>query len=174
MNDLLELDDIPGEDDPNEGRAWTLRKLKPVHKQICALLAQGLKQVDIAKVCNVTSPYVHMLTKQPLCIAYIQDMSAVAGVQLDALFVRSVEVISDTMQNGNPTEQLKAARLQLEATKRIGPRTAAPASDIDAMERLTLLAERLTKLNTGGAGYSGGGTAIEGRFLDVTHEGTSP
>jgi hypothetical protein len=128
--------------------AWELTKLKPVHKQVASLLAQGMKQVDIAKLCDITPQYVGMLLKQPLVQAYIKDMCDVVGVRMEALFAQSVEVIAETMANGSEAGKLKAVRLQLEATKRIGridPNVGGNGSNV---ERLEKLAERLISLQS--------------------------
>lgn len=141
-----QLQRFEAEDVDETSAPWELTKLKPLHKQVAALLAQGMKHVDIAKICDITPQYVHMLLKQPLVQAYIKDMCDVVGVRMEALFAQSVEVIADTMSKGSEAGKLKAARLQLEATKRIGrvdPNIGGNGSNV---ERLEQLAERLISL----------------------------
>lgn len=128
--------------------AWELKELKPVHKNVAALFAQGMKNVDIAKMCDITPEYVHMLLKQPLVRAYVTEMCEVVGVRMDALFAKSVDVIAETLENGSEAGKLKAARLQLEATKKIGAGSQLSVV-IPNVDRLEKLAERLIGLQTG-------------------------
>jgi hypothetical protein len=126
---------------------WELKKLTQRHKDICALIAQGIKRQQIASICEVTPEYVTMLARQPKCIQYIQEMNQYAAVQLDAMFVKTVDVINEAMDTGSTEEKLRAARLQLEVTKRIGrPDPSAGQGVVNADERLLTLAERLTGL----------------------------
>lgn len=128
--------------------AWELKELKQVHRDVAALFAQGMKNVDIAKLCDITPEYVHMLLKQPLVRAYIDEMCEVVGVRMDALFAKSVDVIADTLTNGSEAGKLKAARLQLEATKRIGAGSQLNVT-LPNVDRLEKLAERLIGLQSG-------------------------
>lgn len=127
---------------------WTLRELKPVHKQVASYVAQGLKNVEIAQLCNITPEYVSMLLRQPLVREYIAEMCDVVGVRLEALFEQSVDVIADTMQHGTANEKLKAARLQLEATKRIGRPDPNAGLERGSVDRLEQLADRLLALQS--------------------------
>lgn len=170
-----ELERVPPADDPeDEDEAnllaevptpnWQLKKLKVKHKQVASLLAQGARNVDIARMLGITPEYVHMLTKQPLVIAYIQEMCQHTGVRLESLFEKCVDVIADTMCNGTEAGKLKAARLQLEATKRIGRGEAPPSAPGSAEDRLLQLAQRLLFLQSGARRpgvYNEDGTPIE-------------
>lgn len=139
----MNLNDVPqiAEDSPS----WQLRKLSEKHKLAAALLAQGLGRASVASACDFTPEYITMLQRQPLFIQYVQDMTAAAAVRLEALFDQSVEIIADTLSNGGAEEKLKAARLQLEATGRIGKNAERGKSDGDD-DSLEHLAERLVSL----------------------------
>lgn len=128
-------------------KAWELKELKQVHKDVASLFAQGMKNVQIAQLCDITPEYVHMLLKQPLVKAYIAEMCEVVGTRMEALFVKSVDVIADTLENGTEAGKLKAVRLQLEATKRIGSGNGGGLVQPDT-DRLVKLAERLIQLQT--------------------------
>lgn len=149
MTALQEVSNPPEDLEEIVKEGWQLKKLTPKHKQVCALLAQGMKQVTIAQVCGVTAVYVNMLTKQPLCMQYIAEMSVVTNIRLEAMFEKSVDTIADAMDNGNISERLKGARLQLEATKRIGRHDNVGLSGTDGMGKLESLAERLVGLLKG-------------------------
>jgi hypothetical protein len=128
---------------------WILKELKPMHKQVCAFLAQGMKNVDVARLCQITPEYVWMLTQQPLVKQYIAQMSEVAGTRLEAMFEKTVDVLAETMENGSESGKLKAVRLTLEATKRIGrPDPMANSQNVNT-DRLEKLAERLLFLQSG-------------------------
>lgn len=149
-------------EDAGEPDAWELKDLKPIHKQVCSLAAQGVRNVKIAELVGITPEYVHVLLKQPVCREYVAKMNAAVGVQLEAMFQQTVEVISGAMQNGNVGEQLKGARLQLEATKRIGSGSMAPQTVDATTDRLALLAERLVGLLANKRG-----SVIDGDFKTV-------
>lgn len=136
-------------DDQVETAGWVLKTLKPKHKKVCSLIAQGVDRCEIARIMDITPQYVTMLAKQPKCIDFIKEINDFAGLQLEGMFGKTVEVISDVMQNGDNGDRLKAARLQLEVTKRIGPRAAAVPDDGSGTEaRLNSLGERLISLLT--------------------------
>lgn len=128
---------------------WQMKKLKPRHKMVGSLLAQGMRNVEIAKMLAITPEYVSALSRQPLMQAYIQEMCQVTGLRLESMFEKSVDVIGETLRNGTEAGKLKAARLQLEATKRIGRYDPAPTGLGGAEERLIQLAERLLYLSSG-------------------------
>lgn len=134
MAEVTDLEGSPG---------WQLQKLSQRHKSIAALLAQGVQRQVIAAAVGVTPEYITMLSRQPLMLAYIKEMSAVNAMRLEAMFEQSVEVIADTMNNGTEDGKLKAAKLQLEATGRVGRFQVEPPSGGGAGDRLEKLAERL-------------------------------
>ena len=76
-------------------------------------------------------------------IQYVKEMSVAVGLRLEAMFSQSVEVIADTMQNGTEDGRLKAAKLQLEATGRVGRFQVEPHGGSCGGDRLEQLAERL-------------------------------
>jgi hypothetical protein len=136
-----EFEDYPAE------TQWELKKLKPIHQQVAALIAQGMPNVQVAKTCGITPQYITMLLRQPLFKQYLNEKCEAVGVRMEALFEQSVEVIANTLQNGSEGGKLKAARLQLEATKRIGRGETAIVDGAGALDRLERLATRLTTLN---------------------------
>lgn len=125
---------------------WEMKKLLPWHKQLCSMLAQGIDRQTIAQVFQKTPEYISMLSGQTLIQEEVSAMKKFAEFQLEAQFVRSVSVIGEVLENGSPKEKIQAARLQLEATRRIGPRMAEEEKLIDTNARLTRLAERLLYL----------------------------
>lgn len=128
------------------GSKYDLKELSPKHKQVCSMLAQGHDRATIAAVIGITPEYISMLAKQPLVQAYVRDMTAVANLQLEAMFTTAVTAIGDTLQNGNYSDKVKAARLQMEATKRVGSSGSLIHEVVDSNARLTKLAERLLYL----------------------------
>lgn len=128
---------------------WELKVLKPMHRQVASLCAQGMKNVDIASVVGITPEYVSMLLRQPLVKEYIAEMCEVVGVRMEALFEKSVDVIADVMETGNNKERIAAARLQLEATKRIGRPDPNAGMERSGADRLERLANRLIELQSG-------------------------
>jgi len=169
MNAMIEQP-LPDEE---EHAGWQMKELKPKHKQVCAMLAQGIDRRTISNVVGVTPEYITMLSKQPLMKEYIAEMCQAAGLQLDAMFVQSVEVISEVMANGSPKERVAAARLQMEATKRIGSGSSIPKEIIDTNDRLARLAERLLYLQGGVTKTIETRRNIDGIFQEITVEGQS-
>lgn len=141
MNAMIQQEEVESQ----KGK-WELSSLKPWHKELCSLVAQGIDRRTIAKVMDCTPEYVTMLCKQPVIQEYIREWCTYAGIQLEAQFVKAVQVIGDTMENGNPKEKLQAARLQMEATRRIGSGSGQTADNIDMSDRLVTLSERLVGL----------------------------
>lgn len=125
---------------------WEMKEIKPWHKQMCSMLAQGIDRATIAQVLDCTPEYVSMLAKQPLIQQYVQDFSTYAGLQLEAQFTKAVSAIGETLENGSYKEKIAAARLQMEATRRIGAKGAPVTELIDTNSRLAKLAERLLAL----------------------------
>lgn len=172
-NKMPALDTMPNPSGDNDSevldQGWQLKELKPKHKQICSMLAQGIARDTIANVVGVTPTYISMLAKQPLIKEYIREMCQAAGLQLDAMFIQSVDAIADVLTNGAPKEKLQAARLQLEATKRIGAGTEIPREVIATNERLARLAERLLYLQGGQARLINGdtGRTVNGTFQET-------
>ena len=111
-----------------------LKTLSPKHRQVAALVAQGVDRRTIAAACDYVPEYVTWLQGQPLFIEYIKTMNLAVATRLEALFTKSVDVINDAMEQGNVDERLKGAKLQLEATGRIGRfQTQAPVGGGDGM-----------------------------------------
>lgn len=127
-------------------RQVQLAELSPKHRQVAALLAQGVDRATIATICDYTPEYVTWLCGDPSFRAYLKEMLSVADARLEALFESSVDAIAETLVAGSSEEKLKAARLQMEATRRIGPRADTDPGAPPALDRLEKLAERLTGL----------------------------
>lgn len=125
--------------------AVQLKKLSPKHKEVMSLLAQGVERQVIAKMCRITPEYVTWLARQPLCREYIKEMSEFVDARLEALFNKTADVIAETLECGTEDGKLKAARLQLEVTGRVGKNSgqATPPLEGDFLESL---AERLVGL----------------------------
>ena len=142
MESLIESSQLPqsASADPIE-----LKKLSERHKLVAALLAQGAPREAVAVAAQYTPEYITWLQRQPLFKEYIKEMSEAASVHLEAMFTKSVSVISEAMDNGTYEERLKGAKLQMEATGRIG-RYQTPAPVGGSGDRLEELAERLTSL----------------------------
>lgn len=128
-----------------EGQGLQLQKLSERHKTAAALLAQGVARQTVAQAVQYTPEYVTWLQRQPLFIQYVKEMNQAAAVQLEAMFARSVEVISEGMNSGGEVG-LKAARMQLEATGRIGRERSVREGGDPSADRLSVLAERLIGL----------------------------
>lgn len=110
----LQADDTP----PRE--QWQLQELKHKHVECCALLAQGLANKKVAALLQWTPEYITMLLRQPLIKDKIKEYAEAADARLVALTEQSVEVIAEVLREGNHKEKLNAARLQMEATNRVG------------------------------------------------------
>ena len=167
MSQLVSVDASEYLDEPlfekEEKASWELQKLKPLHHQICALLAQGMRNVDVAAMTGVTKEYITMLLRQPLIKQEVAKKAEIAGVRLELMFEKSVDVIANAMENGNHSEKLKAARLHGELTRRIGrPDPFALGNNVpdDRLERLANRLEGLLDSKKGGL-YDEAGNPIE-------------
>lgn len=128
---------------------WVLKELKPWHELVCSLLAQGMSMKDIAAIADCTPNYVSMLSRQDVIRKHVMDIAAFAGLQLEAQFAKSVDAIGEALITGNNKEKLMAARLQMEATGRVGSRKGDVEKVIDTNARLARLAEKLLYLQGG-------------------------
>jgi len=142
MSDLLIVDQTPDQDE--QAPKWELKKLNPNHKQAAALLAQGVDRSTIAAACDFTPEYITLLASQPLFQQYMRECSVYTQQRLEGLFEKSVDVIADNLRTGGEMG-LKAAKLQLEATGRVG-RFQTPATQGGTGDGLDKLAERLVEL----------------------------
>ena len=128
-----------------DGRAITLQKLSPKHKQVMSLLAQGIDRQTISSICEITPEYVTWLAGDPLCKMYLKEMSRYVDARFEAMYEKTADIVSEAMQIGSQDEKLKAARLQLELTGRVG-RVVPPAPEGGSIGRLEELAKRLEGL----------------------------
>ena len=126
---------------------FQLQSLTAQHKEVAALIAQGLGPTEISEAIDFTPQYVTMLTRDPLFKDYLTSMTAIAEARLEMLFTDVVKVIDEGLRYGGTTEEkLKAARLQMEATGRIGKRDRADVAFDSSVDRLNNLASRLIVL----------------------------
>lgn len=163
LRPALELEDHEEElevlDSQGAALPFVLKKLRPRHKSAMALIAQGYKNTEVAAMTDYTKEYISALLRQPLCIEYVRGMNEAVAAQLEAQFGQVADVITEAFAKGSTGEKLKAARLHLEVTKRIGAGREQVASSQSSEERLAGLAHRLIDLMGGrGAGH---GNVIE-------------
>lgn len=99
---------------------FQLKKLKPKHKDVAALLAQGVGREQIAQLVGITPEYVTMLSAQPLFQAHVQEMTKFTDLRLQAIYDKSVDVIAQTLTTGSETSKLQAARMAMRAVGKEG------------------------------------------------------
>lgn len=133
MNELME-------------RKVQLQELSQKHKGVAALLAQGAPRAVAAAAFDYTEEYVTWLGGDPLFQQHVREMNRLVDARLELLYEKSVDVIADQMVNGSGEDRLKAARLQLEATSRVGNSRRDPSAGEQAPDYLELLSQRLVKL----------------------------
>jgi hypothetical protein len=148
---------------------WELKELKPWHKNLASMVAQGIDRQTVAVCMDCTPEYVSMLARQPKVIEYMRALSDYANLQLESYYEKSVTAIGEVLVNGNAKEKIQAARLQMEATKRIGPRTSDTPAAEQTIDRLSRLAERLLYLQGGNAGSQE--PILDGEIVNETEHG---
>jgi len=122
-----------------------LKELGPRHKQVISLLAQGVPRQTVAVMTEYTPEYVTWLTRQPVCQAYLKEINDFVDVRLLSLGEKAVDAITDALETGSHENKLRAAKLQMEATGRIGRfKSETPTSPSE--ERLERLSNRLVSL----------------------------
>lgn len=148
MNQLAPINDYSDEplQTTEDVPQWEMKKLKPKHLQICALLAQGFKNVEVAGMVGVTPEYITMLLRQPLIKQEIAKKGEVINARFELMTEMSADAVADTLKNGSHGDKMKAARLQLEVTKRIGRPDPMAQMVSPAEDRLSQLANRLEGL----------------------------
>lgn len=122
-----------------------LQKLGPRHKEVLALVAQGLGRTEIGAIVGFEPEYISWIVRQEVCQEYLNEMTAVVEYRLQAMTGESVDTIADVMRTGAADDRLKAAKLQLEAVGRIGS-DAHQGRSIAPPDRLQQLADRLVGL----------------------------
>lgn len=154
MNQLATTEDYSDEplQTTEDAPQWELQKLKPKHLQICALLAQGFKNVEVAGMVGVTKEYVSMLLRQPLIKQEIARRGEVISARFELMTELTADAMVDTLKNGSHGDKMKAARLQLEVTKRIGRPDPYATGVTPSEDRLAQLANRLEGLLDGKKG----------------------
>jgi hypothetical protein len=125
---------------------FELQALSERHKNVATLMAQGVPRQQIAEIVDYTPEYITMLTRDPLFKEHMQDLAEFHEARAELLFGKTVDVIEQSLQIGSTEEQLKAARLQLELTGRIGKNERPSTAGESSLERLTTLADRLVGL----------------------------
>lgn len=99
---------------------FQLKRLSPKHKQVAALLAQGLSRLEISKIVHITPEYVTMLGLQPLFKEYIKTMGQFVDTRLEALYEKGVDTVASLMVTGTEDTKLRAAQTVLKAVGKDG------------------------------------------------------
>lgn len=129
-----------------EPAQYQLKELSLKHRQVVALIAQGVPRKLIAEAVGFTEEYISWLLRQPLVKDAFKAIEEIADTRLVALAEKRTDAIEDVLVNGAPEDKLKAARLQMEATGKVG-RFRSEGDDGDGTDdRLGKLAERLVGL----------------------------
>lgn len=102
-----------------EQKKWVLKRLSQKHKNIIALHAQAASRYDIAQLVKCTPEYVSMVVAQPLAKEYLREVETYMDSRLHAMYGKTVDTISKGLDGLASDTQLKAARLQLEATGKL-------------------------------------------------------
>lgn len=124
-----------------------LKVLKPIHKQLASLLAQGVSRDVICELLEFNEKYIATLMRDPLFREYQKEISEFVDARIEGMFGKVADAIQDGLTVGTVDERLKAGRLQLELTKRLGSGTGLSKDVESSVERLNTLAERLLALN---------------------------
>ena len=141
---------------------YQLKELSPKHKQVAALLVQGVERQVIAQLTDFTPEYITWLGRQSLVVAYLRELEEYANIRLVALADKRTDVISDILNNGSNEDRLKAAKLQMESTGVIGrPRESGGGDKENEDERLARIGARLVNLLQVQRGRVFNGEAIE-------------
>ncbi len=115
-------------------------------KDMCSLLAQGMKASEVSEVTGYSEAYMSVLLRDPAIKAHVRGMNQAVSMRLELAFGKSVDVLIDTLHHGSRADQMRAARLHGELTQRLGPKDGAAAPVVGGTARLEQLAERLTGL----------------------------
>lgn len=125
------------------------KPLPPLGKKArdaCLLLTAGVAKKDICKQLKMAPERLRIILRLPQTQAFIARLNEAVGAQLEAQHGMAIDTIRDVMKSGNGREKIAAARLQLEASRRIGPRTEDHDRATNAEERLQRTRERLLQL----------------------------
>lgn len=146
MNAAMNLPVPHEEQEEATNPSWYLKSMQPWHENLCKMLVQGIPRGTIAEILDCTPNYVSMLARQPIIRAYMKEWADYAGIVLDAQFMKVVESIGETLDNGNHKEKMEAARLHSQLTGRIGSGGQVQPTDTDLNSKLADLSNRLVGL----------------------------
>jgi hypothetical protein len=101
---------------------------------------------------GVTKEYITMLLRMPIIKQEIAARGEVLNARFELMTEMTADAMVDTLKNGSHADKMKAARLQLEVTKRIGRPDPYAVNQNPAEDRLAQLANRLEGLLDGKKG----------------------
>lgn len=124
-------------------KGWEPKVLTPKHKQILSLVAQGMKYRDIGSLCKCTPQLIVMLGACSKGQEYLSFIEQQMDIRLRGLYSKSVDAIDDQLSNGSGENKLRAAKLQMQATGKLGKE----AEKVDTAEDVI---QRIMQLNVNG------------------------
>lgn len=118
---------------------WQPKRLTPKHRQILSLYAQGMKREEIGNFCHCTPALVTMLARTDIGRAYLQSIEETMDQRLRALYSKTIDAIDDQLCNGRGADKIAAAKLQLQATGKLGTRQEETETAEDVIQRILAL-----------------------------------
>lgn len=142
-------------------KGFVLKKLKQKHKTMVALHLQGLKRDQIAQLAGCVPEYVSMIIAQPIVQEYLRDLEQYMDNRLRSLYGKSVDAIDSVLTSGSDDAKLKAARLQMEATDKMGKQEHGKQTAEDVVSAILAGIQVNVNVNTGDThGNSFGSTIL--------------
>lgn len=114
---VLDLKQFPTQE---QVKKWEPKVLTPKHKQILSLVAQGMKYAEIGSLCKCTTQLIVMLVASEGGKGYLAQIEQQMDMRLRSLYNKSIDAIEDQLTAGNGENKLKAAKLQMQATGKLG------------------------------------------------------
>jgi hypothetical protein len=108
-----------------------------------------MKREEVASFCKCTPALVTMLAVSDLGRAYLSEIEEVMDQRLRALYSKTIDAIDDQLCNGKGADKIAAAKLQLQATGKLGARTEDAETAEDVIARILALQVNVT-VNNGG------------------------
>ena len=144
MAQLLEAE---GDANPLVKLEGDYSSLTPTEKLALVHLASGRTKKYITTKLRLSQEKLNKLMLRDDSRQFVAELTHGAHLQMEALYVKSVDAVRETLEKGAYPDKIKAARLQMESTRRIGAMTAPSQGVVDVEARLVDLAHKLVDLN---------------------------
>lgn len=134
---LIEWDKIVGK---RHGSVPLLQKLKPLHRQIVAMHLQGMANVEIGEVIDMSAGWVGRVLQDPLVQELVKGFMQGVDAELEGLYPLAVDALRKGLQSEETGTRLKTVDRFVKMSQRFRGDNAAGTSAEDVIKKALELA----------------------------------